>query len=182
MKSKLARTRSLGVAVALVAAPILASGDRAQAGATSYATYSDFLAATSGDTTLTFNAAGDHISYGTNYIVSQSGTTVDFNQPSGRLFTVAPSIVGTAGVTVDYLNNNDGLGGMTITFSTPIYGFAADIGTLANWGGASALTETFTFGPGYSESVTFSNILAYSSNPLIFAGYISDTPVYVHSH
>jgi hypothetical protein len=91
MKSKLARTRSLGVAVALVAAPILASGDRAQAGATSYATYSDFLAATSGDTTLTFNAAGDHIGYGRDYIVSQSGTTVDFNQPGGHLFTVAPS-------------------------------------------------------------------------------------------
>ena len=63
---------------------------------------------------------------------------------------------------------------MRITFSTPIYGFAADIGTLFNWGG-SALTETFTFGPGYSESVTFSIILASSSNPLIFVGYTSDT-------
>jgi hypothetical protein len=133
------------------------------------------LAATSGNTTLTFNAAGGPIYYGTDYIVSQSGTTVDFNAPGGHLFTVAPSLYQTAGVTVDYLNNNGGTGGMTITFSTPIYGFAADIGIQNNWGGASALTEAFTFGPGSSALVTFSNVLANSSNPLIFVGYTSDT-------
>jgi hypothetical protein len=64
---------------------------------------------------------------------------------------------------------------MGVSFSTPVYGFAADIGSVFNWGSTNDPTITFTFAGG-SESFTLPNYLFGTANTLNFVGFTSDTP------
>jgi hypothetical protein len=65
------------------------------------------------------------------------------------------------------LNNNSGGSQFLTDFANPVYGFAADIGSIYNWGNTPTPTITFGFGSS-SQSVTLPYYLVESSaNTLI---------------
>ena len=78
---------------------------------------------------------------------------VTFTQSGNRLFALAPSAYGLAGLTSDFLNNNSGGSQFLIEFANPVYGFAADICSIYNWGNTPTPTIIFGFGSS-SHSVT----------------------------
>jgi PEP-CTERM motif len=162
----------------LGAAMALGAATQASATIVAYSTLAGFQAATTGNSTITFDGlsgcCGD-TSFGNS--LTQGGVT--FTQPDSRLFVIAPGGYGTSGLTSDYLNNNGGNFSPSsivgVSFASPVYGFAADIGSVYNWGGTSDPTITFNFASG-SGSFTLPNYLISSNNTLNFIGFTSSSP------
>ena len=138
-------------------AVVAASAMSVSATSASVIAYSDkasFLAATSNDTTFTASVGGlGGVYLGANY--SSDGIT--FNEPSSRLFLLQSGYYGDPGP--DYINNNAGANDLTITFSQPVYGFSADIGSIYNWGNAQSPTVGLNFA-GQTETADLPYYLA----------------------
>ena len=167
--------------LALVLALTLLSGAAAQAGPiTVYGSRAAFLAATTGVTTMDFEAQnlnGDDgfRSFGTTMVVGD----VTFTQPDGRMFVFGKSYYPTPGVTSDYLNapNCCGTGGVSVTFASPSYALGMDLGIQNNWSnyGAGFNAVSFTLSTGETFSVV-APMLWETGNPLMFYGFSSTVP------
>jgi hypothetical protein len=159
---------------ALVGASLLAG--QAQAQVVTYTNEASYYAATTGNQTFNFagQALGSAVGLGTTY-TQPSTPTVTFTEPNGRLFFVNQSIYDTAGFPTDYLNNNYGSNTVTINFGSPVYAFAADIGSVFNWGPTPNHTITFSV-TGGSGSITLPGYMAYSLVAPDFFGLSSTTP------
>ena len=158
-----------GLAAALLLSGIASS----QAGIVSYATLADFQAATTGNSTITFDGLAD---IGSTYYSSLTIGDVTFSQTpwASHLFVFSPAYNGTPGLTSDYLINNAGPDVVAISFAKPVFGFAADIGSFYNWSHATPRIA-FDFAGG-SQSFYLPNFLYQTSNTLNFIGFTSSTP------
>ena len=168
MKSK------FGMRFGLAAALLLSGITSSQADVVSYATLADFKAATTGNSTITFD--GNPANVGATYYSSLTIGDVTFSQDpwSSHLFVFSPVYNLTLGLTSDYLVNNAGPDVVGVSFANPVYGFAADIGSYYNWSHATPRI-TFDFA-GSSQSFTLPNYLFQTSNTLNFVGFTSTTP------
>jgi hypothetical protein len=102
---------------------------------------------------------------------------VTFTQPGGRLFVFNPTYYANPSITSDYLNNNAGLGGLTITLPYAVTSFSADLGSVFNWaapGNPTILPLTFTFGS-TSETITLAHYFD-GTYPLVTYLFTSSTP------
>ena len=169
--------------LALVLALSLLSVVAAQAGPiTVYGGRAAFLAATTGVTTMDFEAQNSNGDNGYEYF----GTTlaigdVTFNQPDGRMFVIGKSYPSypTAGITSAYLNapNCCGTDGVSVTFANPIYAVGMDLGIQNDWSsyGAGFDAVSFTLSTGETFSVV-APMLWETGNPLMFFGFSSTVP------
>ncbi len=145
-------------------------GSIANATVTSYSTWGAYNAATSGNTTIDFEAQQSNVNptyYGSSLTVG--GVTFSDNEP--RLFVLSGGYYGDS-FTSNYLNNNARGSQIDVSFANPVYGFAMDLGTIYNWGGGP-LQLTFNFA-GSSETINLPGEL-YNSGPLTFSGFTSDS-------
>jgi hypothetical protein len=167
------RSKILGIAAALAFGHAVTV---AHAEVTTYTSQAAFDAATGSLTTINFDdvSIGPYAGVLIGFSLTEGGVT--FLQPNGSLYVFLPSNYGTFGVTSPYLDNNDGVGGLDITFSAPIYAFSLDFGSVDDFGlsGGTTPTETFDFA-GRSETITLPDYLSDSFRPLTFIGFSSDT-------
>jgi hypothetical protein len=141
---------------------------------TNYGSQAVFDAAAANETFGNFEAFSTNpIDNPIGYSLTTNGAT--FTGPGARLFMIGPALYNTTGVPHPFLNNNDGAGGIVITFASPVYGFSVSAGILADFANSSSLTETFDFA-GTSNAVTFPADLLDSNTPLTFVGFSSNTP------
>jgi hypothetical protein len=162
---------SVALATAVMAGALTVA-TRASASTTTYSTWADYNAATTGNQTITFDGLGIAYWDGNPTGLTQSG--VAFTQPDHRLFTFSPSFYATTGLTSDYLNLNSNGSVLNITLPAPIFAFATDVGSLENFGNTSDPTITFNF-TGGTGSITLNNYLSSSANTLAFFGISSTT-------
>jgi hypothetical protein len=154
--------------VQLVVAIAALSAISAQAAIVSQASWASYNAATTGNTTLDFEAqsSGPVLSLGSSLTIG--GTTI--SDTHGRLFLLDDSVYNT-GFGSHYLNENWYSTDMTVAFSSPVYGFAMDA-DLLNFTGGTDMTVVFGFASG-TESVTFTNH-GYMGGTPMFVGFTSD--------
>jgi hypothetical protein len=126
--------------------------------------------------TITFNGLAGY-SGDTHYGSSLTLDGVTFTQPGQRLEVVSSGYYAARTLTSDYLNNQSGVGGLTVTLPYAVTSFTADLGLVYNWGNAASPNLTFTFGS-TSETITLPYYLDNSlyANPLITYTFTSSTP------
>lgn len=140
----------------------------AQASITTQSSWAAYNAATTGNTTVDFEAQGNGgAAY---YANSLAVGGVNFGDAASRLFVLAGGYYGE-GFASHYLNENDYTTNMTVTFTGPIYGFAMDA-VLLNFSSGANLTVVFNFASG-TESVTLPN--AFAGGTPTFVGFTSDS-------
>lgn len=166
---------------AVVVALTLMSASAAQASPiTVYGSRAAFLAATTGVTTMDFEAQnpnGDsgYGYYGATMVVGD----VTFTQPDERMFVFGKSFYATSGVTSSYLSapNCCGPEGLTLTFASPVYAVGMDLGIQNNWSsyGAGFNAVNFTLSTGETFSV-LAPMLYETGSPFMFYGFSSPVP------
>jgi len=165
----------------LVLTLTLLSGGAAQAGPiTVYGSRAAFLAATTGVTTMDFEAQnpnGDlsYQSFGTTMVIGD----VTFTEPAGRMFVFGKSYYPTTGVTSDYLSAPNGFSpdGVTVTFASPVYAVGMDLGIQNNWSGYGAGFDSVNFTLSTSDTAGVAAPLLYQTgNPFMFYGFSSTVP------
>lgn len=134
-----------------------------------YADRTSYLAATSGNTTLDFEAQNNSA-----YQYHGASLTVDgvsFKQPDARLFVISEQYYSTSGHTGDYLHVNGAQGGrLQLLFDKPIYGFATDLSDTSFESIASFALDTGT---------TIDAVARRTSGavPMGFFGFTSDVGI-----
>ena len=162
----------------LVLTLTLLSAAAVQAGSiTVYGTRAAFLAATTGVTTMDFEAQNPNgdTSYGGPWTSLAIGD-VTFTQPDGRMFVFGRSYYTTTGVTSDYLNapNAYSPNGVIVTFASPVYAVGMDLAILYNWSGYGVGFDfvNFVLSTGDTIGVT-APVLSETGNPFMFYGFSS---------
>ena len=152
--------------VVLAAAAVCAFS--ANASVTTYTTWADYNAATSGNTTIEFEA--QHTSSASYYGNSLTIGDTTFSDNASRMFVLGAGFYGDA-FTSSYLNLNSISSEMDVSFTSPVHAFAMDLGTIYNWGGGP-LTLSFDFGDG-AQSFNLPGMLYNHNAPVAFIGFSS---------
>lgn len=150
----------------------VALGGTTQASVVTYSTQAAYDAATGANQTFNFAGQGaGHKNYiGTTY-TDTTYPNITFTSNTASLYILNPNYYRTTGYSTDYLNNNSSCC-LTINFNQPIYGFAAEIGSVANFGSAPSPTVTVDVG-GVNNTITLPGYAAYSSLGPTFFGLSS---------
>jgi hypothetical protein len=145
----------------------------AQAALVTYTDRASFLAASSGFTTIDFDAqnpAGP--SSFTNYNPSLNIGSVTFNQAEGGLYVFGGSYYFTL-LTSSYLSQDSGFSGINVSFANPVYGVGMDLGIPFPWDSPD-LSAIFNLSNGDTVTTTAPQLTGPPAG-MNFFGFYSDT-------
>jgi hypothetical protein len=147
----------------------------AQAALVIYNDRASFLAASSGFTTLDFEAQNpsgptSSVAYASTLTIG----SVTFTQAEYRLYVLGQSVFPTTSLTSNYLTeNNFAPSGINATFANPVYGVGMDLGILYPWNQPN-LSAIFNLSNGDTVT-TIAPQLMFPAHSMSFFGFYSDT-------